>query len=93
MTIDFGHVQHYFPFSDVDPRQYAPHTQFKYMEVAMSESECICGCGEITRGGRFRPGHDQKLRKAIEDAVGGLESLRAIAEAHVKRPITTSKQE
>ena len=56
----------------------------------MSERECYCGCGETTRGGRFRPGHDQKLRKAIEDAVGGLDSLRAIVEAHVKRPITTS---
>lgn len=55
----------------------------------MSERESYCGCGETTRGGRFRPGRDQKLRKAIEDAVGGLESLRAIAEAHVKRPITT----
>jgi hypothetical protein len=59
----------------------------------MSESVCICGCGETTRGGRFRPGHDQKLRKAIEDAVGGLESLRALAEAHVQRPITTNKPE
>ena len=60
-----------------------------HLEGSMSESECCCGCGETTRGERFRPGHDQKLRKAIEEAVGGLESLRAIAEAHVKRPITT----
>ena len=63
------------------------------LEGAMSENVCICGCGEITRGGRFRPGHDQKLRKAIEDAVGGLESLRSLAEAHVKHPITTNMPE
>ena len=59
----------------------------------MSENLCICGCGEVTRSGRFRPGHDQKLRKAIEDAVGGLESLRSLVEAHVKRPITTNMPE
>ena len=59
----------------------------------MSEKVCICGCGEITRGGRFRRGHDQKLRKAIEDAVDGLENLRSIVEAHVKHPITTKMQE
>ncbi|WP_303470578.1 hypothetical protein [Marinovum sp. 1_MG-2023] len=55
----------------------------------MLENECICGCGERTKGGKFLPGHDQKLRKAIEDAVGGLESLRSIVEVHIGRPITT----
>lgn len=55
----------------------------------MSSLECICGCGEKTKGGKFCPGHDQKLRKAIEDAVGGLESLRSLVEAHVGKTITT----
>lgn len=59
----------------------------------MSEMVCVCGCGETTRGGRFRPGHDQKLRKAIEDVGGGLEYLRAIAEVYVLRSITTNKSE
>lgn len=59
----------------------------------MFENVCICGCGEITRVGRFRPGHDQKLRKAIEDAVGGLENLRSLAEAYVKHSITTNMSE
>ena len=53
----------------------------------MTERDCLCGCGETTRGGTFCPGHDQKLRKAIEDAVGGLESLLSIAEAHVGKKI------
>lgn len=58
----------------------------------MIDNECLCGCGEKTKGGKFRPGHDQRLRAAIEDAVGGLESLRNIAEAHLGRPITTWKK-
>jgi hypothetical protein len=28
--------------------------------------ECECGCGEKTKGGEFAPGHDQKLRTALE---------------------------
>jgi hypothetical protein len=59
----------------------------------MSENVCLCGCDQKTKGGKFCPGHDQKLRKAIEDAVGGLESLRIIAEAYVKRPIATRATE
>lgn len=55
----------------------------------MSSNECICGCGEKTKGGKYRPGHDQKLRKAIEDSVGGLESLRSLVEAHLGKTITT----
>ncbi|HET7458111.1 MAG TPA: hypothetical protein VFJ74_10715 [Gemmatimonadaceae bacterium] len=46
---------------------------------------CACGCGEPTEGGVFRPGHDQKLRTALERRVGGLLALRelvAAAEAH-----------
>lgn len=55
----------------------------------MAGRMCCCGCGEVTKGGKFRPGHDQKLRKAIEDAVGGLESLRSIAEKHLGKSIST----
>ena len=53
-------------------------------------SVCNCGCGEKTKGGKFRPGHDQKLRSAIEKAVGGLESLKVIVEKHVGREVSTS---
>lgn len=52
---------------------------------------CICGCGEQTKGGKFRPVHDQRLRAAIEDAAGGLESLRVIVETHIGRAITTEE--
>ena len=57
----------------------------------MSNRECRCGCGEETMGGKFKPGHDQKLRAALEEAVGGLESLRSIVEEHVGRPVVGSR--
>ena len=34
--------------------------------------QCECGCGANTKGGRFLPGHDAKLKKALLDsALGG----------------------
>ena len=34
--------------------------------------ECLCGCGGRTKGGRFLPGHDAKLKKAlVADARAG----------------------
>lgn len=50
-------------------------------------SKCICGCDQPTKGGKFLPGHDQKLRAAIEAEVGGLEALHAIAEKHLGKQI------
>ncbi len=26
---------------------------------------CLCGCGGSTKGGRFLPGHDAKLKKTL----------------------------
>jgi hypothetical protein len=34
--------------------------------------ECACGCGEETKRAKFLSGHDQKLRKQLEEKVGGL---------------------
>lgn len=34
--------------------------------------QCLCGCGGRTKGGRFLPGHDAKLKKAlVADARAG----------------------
>jgi hypothetical protein len=41
---------------------------------------CDCGCGGMTKGGWYLPGHDQKLRSAIEEKVGGLLELKALVE-------------
>ena len=41
---------------------------------------CNCGCGGQTKGGRYLPGHDQKLRTAIEETAGGLLELKLLVE-------------
>lgn len=47
---------------------------------------CLCGCGErVNRV--FRTGHDQRLRKAIEEAVGGIAELKRLVESHVGHTI------
>ncbi len=56
----------------------------------MTNGMCICGCGEPTMGGKFKPGHDQKLRVALEQAAGGLESLRTIVEKHLGRRVSAT---
>ena len=44
-------------------------------------SKCECGCGQETKGGDFAPGHDQKVRAALEARVGGLLNLRTLVDA------------
>ncbi len=52
--------------------------------------DCLCGCGEtVTSDSKFLPGHDQKLRVAIENAAGGLEALKELVEGHIGRPISS----
>ncbi len=53
--------------------------KFRYKGVAMPE--CSCGCGEPTKGGKFLPGHDQKLRKSLEQEVGGVALLAKLVES------------
>ena len=43
--------------------------------------DCACGCGEQTKGGKFLPGHDQKLRKSLEQEVGGVALLARLVAA------------
>jgi hypothetical protein len=54
---------------------------------------CECGCGqESTR--EFLPGHDQKLRVALEAKVGGLLALRGLiseAEAYANGSSTEAQ--
>lgn len=52
---------------------------------------CECGCGEPAENSLFLPGHDQKLRSAMEAAVGGLLALKKIAEHHVGHSISTRR--
>jgi hypothetical protein len=40
--------------------------------------DCACGCGEETKKGKYLQGHEQKLRKQLEEKVGGLQLLAAL---------------
>jgi hypothetical protein len=40
--------------------------------------ECACGCGEETKKGKYLQGHEQKLRKQLEETVGGLPLLSSL---------------
>ena len=40
--------------------------------------ECACGCGEQTKGGKYLQGHEQKLRKQLDEKVGGLQLLSSL---------------
>jgi hypothetical protein len=42
---------------------------------------CACGCGEETKGGKFLQGHEQKLRKQLDEKVGGLPLLSRLVQA------------
>ncbi len=40
--------------------------------------ECACGCGEQTKKGKYLQGHEQKLRKELEEKVGSLQLLSSL---------------
>lgn len=47
------------------------------MDTAESTGHvCACGCGSSPNAGHFLPGHDQKLRAALEAKIGGLLELK-----------------
>ena len=49
--------------------------------------ECACGCGEETKKGKYLQGHEQKLRKQLEEKVGSLQllsSLVKVTESYVQ---------
>lgn len=52
---------------------------------------CACGCGKMTKGGDFLPGHDQRLWGALVREVGSAEGVRTIVEKHLKRRIEVEK--
>ena len=49
--------------------------------------QCSCGCGGVTRGGDYLPGHDAKILSAIIENVGGVKELRLLVEGVLKRQI------
>lgn len=49
--------------------------------------DCGCGCGGMTKGGQFIPGHDSILLSSIVQRVGGLLNLKKIVEEHLKEEV------
>jgi hypothetical protein len=39
---------------------------------------CACGCDQPTKNAAFLPGHDQRLRKQLQEKVGGLLLLSSL---------------
>ena len=33
--------------------------------------KCLCGCGDVTKGGRFLPGHDARYKSALVNKARG----------------------
>ena len=56
------------------------------MEHMSHTGLCACGCGKASKQA-WLPGHDQKLRAAIEREVGGLVELRRIVEELLHKSI------
>ena len=54
------------------------------MPRIMIPKPCGCGCKGMTKGGDYLPGHDQKLRAAIEERVGGLQNLKSLVEKSLR---------
>lgn len=54
-----------------------------------TQKECGCGCGEMTAGGDFKPGHDSKTLSAILVRVGGMLKLKELIEEQTGTPIKT----
>ena len=63
------------------------------MPRKLTPRPCACGCGDTTRGsGAFLPGHDQKLRTAIERHVGGVLALRRLVEDVTNRTVAVGHE-
>jgi len=45
---------------------------------------CLCGCGATTKGGRFRPGHDARLKSDLRAKASGNGRQAASAEKRLK---------
>jgi hypothetical protein len=53
---------------------------FVHQTGVQNMAQCECGCGSEAAS-EFLPGHDQRLRAALERQVGGVLELRALVKA------------
>lgn len=73
-------------FSSTHQQLFINENMDNFLKGGKDMGICRCGtCGELANDDRdFRPGHDMKLRKKIEDKVGGLFKLEDLVDAAEK---------
>jgi hypothetical protein len=49
-----------------------PTTITSAQRIQKGPRPCACGCGEMTKGGVFRPGHDARVAYRLLQLVAGL---------------------
>ena len=62
----------------------AATTKPKVKVADKAQPACKCGCGEHTKGGQFRPGHDARYH-AAQRAAGKTPTYKLSAEVRAKR--------
>ncbi len=68
---------------NVCSRPMADRALLSNLEGRLRPRSCFCGCGQMTKGGRFTPSHDSHPMSAMLAEVGGIVGLRPIVEAHL----------
>lgn len=68
---------------NVCSRPMADRALLSDLEGRLRPRSCFCGCGQMTKGGRFTPSHDSHPMSAMLAEVGGIVGLRPIVEAHL----------
>jgi hypothetical protein len=59
---------------------------------ASTPKECECGCGGMTRGGKFIPGHDSKMKSRLLQELSNPETRQAAADTMIERGWATQEQ-
>lgn len=57
------------------------------VRAAKEPKECLCGCGGMTKGGRFLPGHDARYHAAQKKAAAAAAGEQSEAAAAEDQPL------
>jgi len=62
------------------------------MPRKLTPKACGCGCGQMTKGGKFIPGHDARVYRAILQHIDGdVIALKEFVEAHTNRAVVVEQ--
>ena len=59
---------------------------------AKEPQACKCGCGEMTKGGMFRPGHDARYHSALAKEQAAAAAAEAPAEPETAETFSTDHE-